>query len=97
MSNAVVEIDDVTKSFDILVVVNRISLRVDEGQALGLVGPNGAGKTTPRRLIAALAMPARGDVTVLGQSVFSAPRLVRGHLRFMPVEFGSPRNLTIEE
>ena len=55
MSNAVVEIDDVTKAFDNLVAVDRISLRVDEGQTLGLIGPNGAGKTTLLRLISTLA------------------------------------------
>jgi ABC-type multidrug transport system ATPase subunit len=55
LSNAVVEIDDVTKAFDNLVAVDRISLRVDEGQTLGLIGPNGAGKTTLLRLISTLA------------------------------------------
>ena len=97
MSNAVVEIDDVTKAFDNLVAVDRISLRVDEGQTLGLIGPNGAGKTTLLRLISTLAKPDSGDVRVMGRSVSKDPRSVRKQLGFMPAEFGSPRNLSIGE
>lgn len=97
MGHAVVEIDNVSKTFDELVAVDRISLRVDEGQTLGLIGPNGAGKTTLLRIISTLARPDSGDVRILGKSVRSAPQFVRRSLGFMPAEFGSPRNLTIEE
>jgi len=97
LSNAVVEIDDVTKAFDNLVAVDRISLRVDEGQTLGLIGPNGAGKTTLLRIISTLAKPDSGDVRILGNSVSKDPRSVRRQLGFMPAEFGSPRNLSIGE
>ncbi len=97
MSNAVVEIDDVTKTFDNLVAVNRVSLRVEQGQTLGLIGPNGAGKTTLLRLISSLAKPDSGDIRIQGRSVRESPREVRMQLGFMPAEFGSPRNLNIGE
>ena len=41
MSDVVVEIENVTKSFDSLVAVDQVSLRVERGQTLGLIGPNG--------------------------------------------------------
>ena len=97
MSDAVVEIDNVTKTFDDIVAVDRVSLRVPRGQTLGLIGPNGAGKTTLLRLISSLAKPDTGDVRIQGQSVRDDPRCVRRKLGFMPAEFGSPRNLTIFE
>ena len=97
MGTAVVEIENVTKRFDDLVAVDRISLRIEQGQTLGLIGPNGAGKTTLLRIIASLAVPDRGDVRIQGQSVRTNPRAVRKVLGFMPAEFGSPRNLTIGE
>lgn len=97
MSQAVVEIDNVTKTFDDIVAVDQVSLRVGQGETLGLIGPNGAGKTTLLRIISSLALPDRGDIRILGQSVCEHPRRVRRKLGFMPAEFGSPRNLTIGE
>jgi len=97
LTSAVVEIDDVTKTFDNLVAVSHVSLRVEQGQTLGLIGPNGAGKTTLLRLISSLAKPDSGDIRIHGTSVRTSPRTVRMQLGFMPAEFGSPRNLNIGE
>ena len=97
MTVAAIEIENVTKTFDELVAVDQISMRVDHGQTLGLIGPNGAGKTTLLRMICSLARPDHGDIHVEGQSVRSKPRAVRQLLGFMPAEFGCPRNLTIGE
>jgi len=97
LSDAVVEIDNVTKSFDDIVAVDRVSLRVHAGQTLGLIGPNGAGKTTLLRIISSLAKPDSGDIRVQGESVSDHPRSVRRKLGFMPAEFAGPRNLTIAE
>ena len=95
--NAIIEIENVTKTFDELVAVDSVSLSVAQGQTLGLIGPNGAGKTTLLRLICSLAKPDQGDVRIHGHSVRQHPRHVRRILGFMPAEFGSPRNLSIEE
>lgn len=97
MADAVLEIDTVTKTFDDVIAVDRIRLRVEQGQTLGLIGPNGAGKTTLLRLISSLAKPDSGDIRVEGTSVAREPCAVRRKLGFMPAEFGSPRNLTIGE
>lgn len=97
MSDAVVEIEGITKTFDDIVAVDQVSLSVNQGQTLGLIGPNGAGKTTLLRIISSLAKPDSGDIRVQGESVSEHPRSVRKKLGFMPAEFGSPRNLTIEE
>lgn len=97
MAAAVVEIDNVTKTFDDLIAVDQVSLRVERGQTLGLIGPNGAGKTTLLRLISSLAKPDSGDIRIQGESVRECPRSVRRKLGFMPAEFGSPRNLAIGE
>jgi ABC-2 type transport system ATP-binding protein len=97
LNTPVIEIDNVTKTFDTIVAVDRVTLRVEPGQTLGLIGPNGAGKTTLLRLISTLAKPDSGDVRILGESVWNDVRAVRRKLGFMPAEFGSPRNLTIAE
>ena len=46
MTDTVVEIDCVTKTFDDVLAVDRVSLSLQRGETLGLIGPNGAGKTT---------------------------------------------------
>ncbi|WP_024538546.1 ABC transporter ATP-binding protein [Comamonas badia] len=58
------ELRDVSRRFGALRVVDRLSLQVARGEALGVIGPNGAGKTTLMNLIA-------GDIPVnSGQVVF---------------------------
>ena len=74
MSDTAVELDNVTKTFDDVVAVDRVTLHVPRGQTLGLIGPNGAGKTTLLRLISSLARPDRG-VTV--QSRFESKEQIR--------------------
>lgn len=97
METAAVEIESISKSFDNVHAVEGITLRVAQGQTLGLIGPNGAGKTTLLRIISTLAWPDSGDIRVHGVSVRRNPRAIRKMLGFMPAEFGNPRNLTIGE
>ena len=61
-----VEVDGVTKSYGHFTAVDRLSFAVEHGSTVGLFGPNGAGKTTLLRMIAGLARPTRGTITVDG-------------------------------
>ena len=57
--------------------VDRIDLRVEQGEIFGLLGPNGAGKTTTMRMLATLLEPTSGEARVLGIDVTRRPREVR--------------------
>ena len=46
--------------------VNGVSFTLERGQLLGLLGPNGAGKTTTVSMIAGLATPDQGSITIGG-------------------------------
>ncbi len=74
---AVVELRGVSKSFGSLRVIQGLDLRVEEGEALGVVGPNGAGKTTMLNLIAGSLRPDAGEILFRGRDVtrVSAHRL----------------------
>mgnify|MGYP002001205104 CR=1 FL=1 len=42
-------VNSISKTYDKRKVVNRVSLQLNKGEAVGLLGPNGAGKTTNHR------------------------------------------------
>jgi branched-chain amino acid transport system ATP-binding protein len=69
MMGPVLELDAVSKSFGSLQVIADLSLRVEAGEALGVVGPNGAGKTTMLNLIAGSLRPDRGRILFDGRDV----------------------------
>lgn len=62
------EVAGVDKSFGVKVVAD-LSLRVGEGDALGIVGPNGAGKTTLLNLITGDLSCDRGSILIEGEDV----------------------------
>lgn len=75
-----IEIRGLTKSFGHHVALRGVNLAVAEGEFLALFGPNGAGKTTMIRIIASLARPTAGHVTVRGHDLGSATAAVRRHV-----------------
>jgi daunorubicin resistance ABC transporter ATP-binding subunit len=70
----------VAKSFGAVEALRGVDLVVPAGSITALLGPNGAGKTTLVRIIATLTRPDRGQVTVLGFDVASAPAQVRARI-----------------
>jgi branched-chain amino acid transport system ATP-binding protein len=63
------EIRELTKNFGGLIAVNQFSMKVAEGQIVGLIGPNGAGKTTVFNLITGVIHPSAGKVEFNGKDV----------------------------
>jgi ATP-binding cassette subfamily F protein uup len=58
-----VNIEEVSKAFDIRALLERVSLGVSEGDRIGIVGRNGSGKSTLMKVIAAIESPDQGRVT----------------------------------
>ncbi len=48
-------------------VLRDVTLQVQPGEMLGIVGPNGSGKTSLLKLLAKLAAPQSGDITLFGR------------------------------
>ncbi len=63
---AVIEVQNLHKTYADTVAVDDISFAVQEGEIFGILGPNGAGKTTTVECIEGLRAPDRGTVSVLG-------------------------------
>jgi branched-chain amino acid transport system ATP-binding protein len=66
---SLLELDDVTKRFGGLTAVNRLRLRLEAGEIVGLIGPNGAGKTTAFHMIAGFHVPSGGAIRFKGDSL----------------------------
>jgi len=63
MARNLVNIEDVSKAFDIKQLLDHVYLGVSEGDRIGIVGKNGSGKSTLMKIIAAVEPPDAGRVT----------------------------------
>ena len=66
-----IEISDITKSYDSLQVLKGINLDIVPGEVVSIVGPSGAGKTTLLQIIGSLDKPNSGTVKYDSTSIFS--------------------------
>jgi len=69
MSERLLELDEVSKSFGGLQCIERLDVHVDEGEIVSVIGPNGAGKTTLFNLVTGIYAPDGGDIRFEGQSI----------------------------
>jgi ABC-2 type transport system ATP-binding protein len=87
------EVQQITKSFQRNLALDQVSLKVNEGEIFGLLGPNGAGKTTLIRVINRIIEPNEGTVR------FKNELMTRRHLEtigYLPEERGLYRSMTVE-
>jgi branched-chain amino acid transport system ATP-binding protein len=71
--DAVIDVQNVSKSFGGLVAVKNCSLQVKRGSITGLIGPNGAGKSTLFNLVAGNIPPDHGRIIFDGQDITGLP------------------------
>jgi branched-chain amino acid transport system ATP-binding protein len=71
MTAAVLAAVDIRKRFGALAVLDRVTLSLMEGEAVGVVGPNGAGKTTLLNVLSGALAPDSGSVDFHGRDVTS--------------------------
>jgi branched-chain amino acid transport system ATP-binding protein len=77
VSEFALEVSNVTKRYGSLVVLCDVSLRVEAGEAVGIVGPNGAGKTTLLDLLTGTGRCDSGRVCLYGADVSRLPPSLR--------------------
>ena len=61
---AKLKLNNISKKYGKLVILNNINLDIDDGEFLVLVGPSGCGKSTTLRLIAGLESPNEGEIYI---------------------------------
>jgi len=65
----VLEIRGLTKRYGAVLALDRVDLKVKEGEFVSIMGPSGSGKTTLLNLIGALDRPTEGDILVEGRQL----------------------------
>lgn len=65
-----IELRNITKSFDKMKAVDNVSVTIRENTVFGLIGTNGAGKSTVLRMIAGILEPEQGEIAIDGLPVF---------------------------
>ncbi len=78
--DVILEVRNLTKRFQGLLAIDRVSFALERKEILGLIGPNGAGKTTMISLISGTLEPSEGEVLFEGTSIRQLSAYRRGRL-----------------
>ena len=73
MSNKLIDIIDITKSYDENVILDKLNLYIRENEFLTLLGPSGCGKTTLLRILGGFETPHSGNIIFDGKNINSLP------------------------
>src|SRR5205823_8234491 len=67
----IINAQQISKTYGIAPLFQKISFTVSEGDRIGLIGPNGAGKSTLLQILEGRVKPDSGDVAVRKRTRFS--------------------------
>lgn len=73
MSQPLIDLVNITKSYDGTIVLDDLCLSVKENEFVTLLGPSGCGKTTTLRIIGGFESPDKGRVIFGGQDITNVP------------------------
>jgi ABC-2 type transport system ATP-binding protein len=66
MTEVILSVTDLKKSYDDVTAVDGLDFEIEEGECFGLLGPNGAGKSTTLAMIEGMEDPTHGSVRYYG-------------------------------
>lgn len=97
--NSLLEIQDLNVFYEQFHVLQGVSLRVEEQEAVGLIGANGHGKSTLLKAICGLISIESGDMFLHGERIndLSAPELVKRGLVYVAEERNLFQDMTVRE
>jgi len=96
-SGPVIQVQDLSKRYDDLEAVGRVSFEVAPGEIFGFLGPNGAGKSTTINILCTLLHPTSGSARVAGFDVTTDPLEVRRRIGLVFQDTTLDEYLTAEE
>jgi ABC-2 type transport system ATP-binding protein len=97
MTQPIIEVCDLRKSFAGVVAVDGISFVAARGAVTGLLGGNGAGKTTTIGMLLGLILPSSGSIHVMGEDMIRHRHRVLPRMNFSSPYVDFPARLTVHE
>ena len=97
MSETILCVEDVYKSYGSNQAVRGISFALQKGEVLGLLGPNGAGKTTTISMLTGLVIPDRGRIEIEGLDLQRQTNRAKMKLGRVPQELALYPTLTARD
>jgi ABC-type multidrug transport system ATPase subunit len=97
MTDYVIDVHDLRKSFGARKVVEGLSLQVAKGEICGFLGANGSGKTTTIRMLCGLLVPDGGSGQCIGLDIIRQAPLIRRSVGYMTQKFSFYEDLTVFE
>ena len=91
---SILEVNDISKSFNSIHAVNNVSFKIEPGQIHGILGPNGAGKTTTIRMIMNILTPDSGTISLFGQTMNEQ---LKKKIGYLPEERGLYQKMKIKD
>lgn len=92
-----INVENISKSYNGVQALKDISFSVGKGELFGLIGPDGAGKTSLMRILMTLLLPDGGQARMAGLDVVKDYRKIRRIVGYMPGRFSLYQDLTVEE
>jgi ABC-2 type transport system ATP-binding protein len=83
-----IEARELTKKYERVTAVDRLTLKIGQGEILALLGPNGAGKTTTTRILAGILRPNSGGASVAGYDILTQAEYVRAAVGVLTEQHG---------
>ena len=97
MSNPLLVVDQIRKSYGRLEALKGVSFSVAEGELFGLLGPNGAGKTPLVSILACLLAPSGGSASLAGKPLRMSDAEIRRQIGIVPQDLAVYGELTARE
>jgi len=97
MGQVVVETKNLTKTYNGFTAVDKLNLRIEEGEIFGFLGPNGAGKTTTILMLLGLTEPNSGTAQVCGYNPIRESLKVKRIVGYLPEKVGFYEALTARQ
>ena len=97
MSDALLKVEGLVRSFGAVQAVRGVSFELERGQVVGLIGANGAGKTTTMRILVGLDLQDEGCIWYDGVDATAEPWRLRGRIGWMPDAFNPPPHTAVWE
>lgn len=94
---AILEVDELKKTFKATPVIKGLSFSMEEGEILGILGPNGAGKTTTLQMLLGILTPTSGNIKVFGKNLSVHKSEILEHMNFSSTYVDLPWRLTVKE